>query len=105
MCVWQARERKFERLTWRNTEECILYMYSVASMKSSSVIIIPVTCLLGNFRSTSRLAHDDAVYAQHRHRSVGGQPDRPLLGDQRVENLMLRSIKSSIGLLLYNQGF
>ena len=55
-------------------------------------VLVPVAGLFGRFGATGRLGHYDLVHAQYGDRGVGGQPDRPVLDEVRVENLRFHGV-------------
>ena len=63
---------------------------------ASRSILVPIACLLRYFRTTRGFAHDDGVYAEHGRRGLGRELDRPLLGSEGVQDLMLRRRQRSV---------
>jgi len=63
-------------------------------------ILVPISCLLGNFWSTCRPAHDDAVYTQNRDSGFSSQTNGPRFGCQRVHDVILGSVQCAICLSL-----
>lgn len=62
--------------------------------------MIPATRLLRNFWSARWSAHDDAINAEYRDRSLSGQLDRPVLCGERVQVLVLHGRERPVRLML-----
>jgi len=73
---------------------------TVATVYIYTSVLVPISCLLRNFWSTCRPAHDDAVYTQNRDSGFSSQTNGPLFGCQRVHDVILGSIQCAVCLSL-----
>ena len=79
MMNWSADLMFKFRHSWAAEIEAnaIVQYIDILGLLSSSIVVIPVACLLWNFRTASGLAHDDTVHAEHRDRCLCRELDCP----------------------------